>query len=86
MKFTRLNGQSAILDGGGTRIFLHRKLGIGVSGYRTIKTVDYNGNEFSIVYGGAWLYYPFNMLKQVHLSFIRLVGYGGVGYVQNDTQ
>jgi len=86
MKFTQLNGQAAILDGGGTRIFLHRKFGIGISGYRTLKAVDYQGNDFSIVYGGAWLYYPFNMLKRVHLSISGLVGYGGVGYVQSDTQ
>ncbi len=86
MKFTRLNGQSAILDGGGTRLFIHRKFAIGVSGYRTLKTVDYQGNEFSIVYGGLWLYYPMGMLNKVHLSLSCLVGYGGVGYVRKDDQ
>ncbi len=85
MKFTRLNGQFAILDGGGTRFFFSRKFAIGASGYRTLRPVDYKGNDFSIIYGGVWLYYPMEMLNRVHLSFGALLGYGGVGYVRKGT-
>ncbi|MFB0509486.1 MAG: hypothetical protein ACETVX_03240 [bacterium] len=86
IKFTRLNGQFAILDGGGTRLFVNRKLGIGIGGYRTLNRVDYKGNDFSIVYGGTWIYYPVNMLNVVHLSFSGLLGFGGVGYIRKSDQ
>lgn len=86
MKFTRLNGQSVILDGGGTRLFINRKFAIGINGYRTLNPVDYKGNDFSIVYGGLWAYYPIDMLKLIHLSFSGLFGFGGVGYIRSSDQ
>jgi len=85
MKFTSLNGQLAILDGGGTRLMINRRFGIGASGYRTIRTVDYKGNEFSIIYGGIWFYYPINMTDAFHLSLSGLVGYGGAGYIHKNS-
>lgn len=85
VKLTRLNGQFAILDGGGTRFFISRKFAIGAIGYRTVRPVDYKGNDFSIIYGGVWLYYPMEMLNRVHLSFSALLGYGGVGYMRKGT-
>jgi len=85
IKFTKVNNQYVILDGGGTRFIVNRKYAIGASGYRSLSTVDYKGQELSLAYGGIWSQYIMSPLKKVHFSFSSLLGVGGIGYVNQES-
>jgi len=80
LKFSSLNHQFILLDGGGTRFIINRRYAVGISGYRALRTADYRGNELSTGYGGVWNHYIISPMSKVHVSISLLTAIGGIGY------
>ena len=79
-KFTTLNGQFGVLDGGGTRLMINRSIIIGLGGYKSIEGPRVDEWYLQMGYGGIWTEYVFNSFSLLHFSVGGLVGAGGVGY------
>lgn len=79
-KFTTLNGQFGVLDGGGTRLMINRSIIIGLGGYKSIEGPRVDEWFLQLGYGGIWTDYVFNSDSLLHFSVGGLIGVGGVGY------
>lgn len=86
-KFTTLNGQFCVLDGGGTRLLIRRTWYAGIFGYRSIDGPKVAGDYYlQMAYGGLWGGYVFNSDSLVHFSAEMAFAPGMAGYRDKASQ
>ncbi len=86
IKFSSINSQLVILDGGSTRALINNSLAVGIGGYRLINTVLMNNNTLKIIQIGLSIEYLFNSEDLINFSMGSLIGLQTSGYEVEATQ
>jgi hypothetical protein len=76
-----LGGKFSPLTGGSVMLLLNQRLGIGVSGYTSLRN-RHKSNDIDTRYGGVRVEYTFNPNKRFHISVPILIG---MGMANNDS-
>ena len=78
----KLGGEFAVMDGGGARVMLDHKWGIGLSGHRAHVVEDDRDRQWRSFYAGLLLQRIFAPHHWVHGSIYSVLGAGQTGYLE----
>jgi hypothetical protein len=83
LQMIKLGGQFAVMDGGGARVMLDDRWGIGLSGHRAHVVEDSDNRQWRSFYAGLLLQRIFRPHNWVHGSIYSVLGAGKTGFLES---
>lgn len=75
--YTNVNGNIALLYGGGGGVLLNDFF-VGGYGMSNTTKISYNNSDMSVSYGGLWIGYSYHSSRAIHPAFYLQTGWGRI--------